>query len=37
LPALQHRVLLGFEADAQRVRVPDLLPAWKSRAERNRR
>jgi MoxR-like ATPase len=34
VPALQHRVLLGFEADAERVRVADLLPAWREAAER---
>ncbi|MBM4060654.1 MAG: AAA family ATPase [Planctomycetes bacterium] len=37
LPALQHRVLLGFEADAERVRVSDLLPAWRGEAERRAR
>lgn len=37
LPALQHRVLLGFEADAERVRVADLLPAWQGLAERRAR
>ncbi len=37
LPALQHRVLLGFEADAERIRVADLLPAWKGTAERRSR
>ena len=26
LPALRHRVLLGFEADAEQVTVADLLP-----------
>jgi MoxR-like ATPase len=34
LPALRHRVLLGFEADAERVTVDDLVPAWRSTAER---
>jgi MoxR-like ATPase len=34
LPALGHRVLLTFEADAERVRVADLLPAWSAAAER---
>jgi len=34
LPALGHRVLLTFEADAERMRVADLLPAWVSSAER---
>ncbi len=34
LPALRHRVLLGFEADAERVGVRDLLPEWRERAER---
>ncbi|MEO6593362.1 MAG: AAA family ATPase [Planctomycetota bacterium] len=34
LPALRHRVLLGFEADAERVSVEDLLPSWRKAAER---
>jgi MoxR-like ATPase len=34
LPALRHRVLLGFEAEAERVGVQDLLAAWRSQAER---
>ncbi len=34
LPALEHRVLLSFEAEAERVRVADLLPAWRAAAER---
>jgi MoxR-like ATPase len=34
LPALQHRVLLGFEADAQQVRVSDLLPGWRAGVQR---
>lgn len=34
LPALRHRVLLGFEADAEQIGVEDLLPDWKSRAQR---
>ena len=34
LPALRHRVLLGFEADAEQVTVKDLLPEWKNRAQR---
>lgn len=37
LPALRHRVLLAFEADAERVAVRDLLPAWRDRAERRAR
>jgi MoxR-like ATPase len=32
--ALGHRVLLNFEADAERVRVEDLLPAWIAGGER---
>jgi len=31
LPALRHRVVLGFEADAEQVDVRDLLPEWQSR------
>ncbi|MBL8726232.1 MAG: AAA family ATPase [Planctomycetes bacterium] len=34
LPALQHRVLLGFEAEAERVAVGDLLPTWANTAQR---
>jgi MoxR-like ATPase len=34
LPALGHRVLCNFEADAERVRVADLLPEWVAAAER---
>ena len=34
LPALRHRVLLGFEADAEQVTVADLLPQWQERAAR---
>lgn len=34
LPALAHRVLLNFEADAERVRVRDLVPAWVAQGER---
>ena len=34
LPALRHRVLLGFEADAERVTVEDLLAGWRGQAER---
>ena len=37
LPALQHRVLLGFEADAERVTVGDLLTAWIGSAQRRSR
>ncbi|MBL8727080.1 MAG: AAA family ATPase [Planctomycetes bacterium] len=37
LPALRHRVLLGFEADAERVTVDDLVPAWRDVAERRLR
>jgi MoxR-like ATPase len=33
LPALRHRVLLGFEAEAAGVRVEDLLPGWKQSAQ----
>jgi MoxR-like ATPase len=32
--ALAHRVLLNFEADAERVRVSDLLADWRTAAER---
>ena len=34
LPAMGHRVLLNFEADAERVRVSDLLAEWRTAAER---
>ena len=34
LPALRHRVLLGFEADAEHVTVEDLLAGWRGQAER---
>ena len=34
LPALRHRVLLGFEAEAERVDVSTLYPAWRAQAER---
>ena len=34
LPALGHRVLLNFEADAERVRAADLLAEWRTAAER---
>lgn len=37
LPALRHRVLLGFEADAQRVDVEKLLPGWRTAAQRRAR
>jgi MoxR-like ATPase len=37
LPALRHRVLLGFEADAEGVAVDDLVPAWREVAERRLR
>jgi MoxR-like ATPase len=37
LPALRHRVLLGFEAEAERVSVDDLLPTWRQSAERRTR
>lgn len=33
LPALRHRVLLGFEADAEAVSVADLLPTWRACAK----
>ena len=33
LPALRHRVLLGFEADAEQIAVKDLLPSWQARAD----
>ena len=34
LPALRHRVLLGFEADAEQVTVQDLLERWRTSAQR---
>jgi len=34
LPALGHRVLLRFEAEAERVTQSDLLPEWVNSAER---
>lgn len=34
LPALRHRVVLGFEADAEQVGVRDLLTEWQTQAER---
>ncbi|MFK7739397.1 MAG: AAA family ATPase [Planctomycetota bacterium] len=37
LPALRHRVLLGFEADAEQVTVEQLLPAWRQRARESAR
>ncbi len=37
LPALRHRVLLGFEADAQKVAVQELLPRWRTGAQRRTR
>ena len=30
LPALRHRVVLGFEADAEQIEVRDLLPEWQT-------
>ena len=32
LPALRHRVLLGFEADAEQVSVEQMLPRWNEQA-----
>ena len=32
LPALRHRVLLGFEADAEQISVEQLLPRWQEQA-----
>ncbi|GAB4142218.1 MAG: MoxR family ATPase [Planctomycetota bacterium] len=32
LPALRHRVVLGFEAEAEDVGVKELLPEWSERA-----
>ncbi|MFO1076645.1 MAG: AAA family ATPase [Planctomycetota bacterium] len=37
MPALRHRVLLSFEAEAERVNVSDLYPGWRKAAERIRR
>jgi MoxR-like ATPase len=37
LSALRHRVLLGFEADAERIRVEDLVGTWIDAAERRAR
>jgi MoxR-like ATPase len=37
LPALGHRVLFNFEADAERIGAADLLPEWIGRAERRAR
>jgi len=34
LPALRHRVLLSFEAEAEGLRVADLLPRWTAVAEK---
>ncbi len=34
LPALKHRVLLGFEADAEQIGVADLLHEWQNAAQR---
>lgn len=34
LPALKHRVLLGFEADAEQIGVTDLLHEWQNTAQR---
>jgi MoxR-like ATPase len=34
LPSLAHRVLLNFEAEAERVKVSDLLGDWRTAAER---
>jgi len=34
LPSLRHRVLLGFEADAQQVAVEELLAEWRTSAQR---
>ena len=33
-PALAHRVMLRFEADAERVGIDDLLPLWVNSAQR---
>jgi MoxR-like ATPase len=37
LPALRHRVVLTFEADAENLGVADLLPEWQRRAARHAR
>jgi MoxR-like ATPase len=37
LPALAHRVLLGYEAEAAGIGVPQLLPGWKTAAEQHAR
>jgi len=37
LAALRHRVVLTFEADAEQIGVPQLLPAWIERATRRSR
>ena len=34
LPALRHRVLLGFEADAEQVSIAELLQGWQANAAR---
>ncbi|MGC6486266.1 MAG: AAA family ATPase [Planctomycetota bacterium] len=34
VPALRHRVLLSFEADAEQVQVEDLIPQWRAHAQR---
>ena len=35
LPSLAHRVLLGFEADAERLNVASLLQGWRDAAKRH--
>jgi MoxR-like ATPase len=37
LPALQHRVVLSFEADSEGIKVPGLLPRWQRLAEKRAR
>jgi MoxR-like ATPase len=37
LPALRHRVLVGYEAEAAGVGVSDLIPEWVAAAERHAR
>ncbi len=37
LPALGHRVLLGFEAEAERIEVASLLPRWIETAQQRTR
>ena len=37
LPALGHRVLLGFEAEAERIEVASLLPRWIETAQQRAR